>query len=195
MIKLIITNKVTLKKTSTKQWCTFSRLWWLYDLKWQCPFKSAKVIVRHLEGKHKPIYHPLSDIGDHVVVINTQHMAMEGELWRTFKLFHHTGYPGGFSATRAYKVHNEDPTKLIRKIIYSNIKGTLLRRPMMEKLYLYKDENIPDEILKNITGQIPQIMQVPKKLKDFSEEERRSFPKLFDWLTLFSLFLIILFKY
>ena len=34
-------------------------MWWVYDAKWQCPFQSAPVIIRHLQGLHKPIYHPL----------------------------------------------------------------------------------------------------------------------------------------
>jgi len=32
------------------------------------------------------------DVGDHVVVINTRHIAMEGDLWRTFIYYHYTGY-------------------------------------------------------------------------------------------------------
>ena len=31
------------------------------------------------------------DVGDHVVVINTKDIAMQGDYWRTFKYFHHTG--------------------------------------------------------------------------------------------------------
>lgn len=164
-----------------QQWATFSRLWWLYDAKWQSPFQSAKVIAHYLQGKHKPIYHPLSDTGDHVVVINTKEIAMEGDLWRTFKHFHHTGYPGGFSETRAYQVHDKDPTRILYKTVYSNIKGTLLRRPMMQKLHLFADENVPEDILKNITGQIHQVMPVPKQLNEYSKEDREKFPRLFDW--------------
>jgi len=32
------------------------------------------------------------DVGDHVVVINTRHIAMEGELWRKFIYYSYTGY-------------------------------------------------------------------------------------------------------
>jgi len=164
-----------------QQWATFARLWWLYDAKWQSPFQSAKVIVKYLEGRHKPIYHPLSDVGDHVVVINTREIAMEGDLWRTFKHCHHTGYPGGFTATRAYKVHDADPTMVLYKAVYSRMKGTLLRRPRMAKLHLFPDENIPQDILDNVTGQIAQVMPVPKRLDEYSKEERENFPRLFDW--------------
>jgi len=45
---------------SVQQWVTMTRFWWLYDAKWQSPFKSARLIAVYLQGKHKPIYHPLS---------------------------------------------------------------------------------------------------------------------------------------
>ena len=32
------------------------------------------------------------ECGDCVVVINTKHVAMRDEMWRTWKYFHHTGY-------------------------------------------------------------------------------------------------------
>ena len=40
---------------------------------------------------------------------------------------------------------------------------------------------VPDEIMKNVTSQIPQVKPVPKKLSDFTEEERQNFPKVFDY--------------
>lgn len=164
-----------------QQWATFARSWWLYDANWQCPIGSAPLLIKYLSGKHKPIYHPLSDTGDHVVVINTKEIAMEGELWRTFKHFHHTGYPGGFSATRLYKVHDADPTRVLWKQVYSTMKGTLLRRPMMQRLHLFPGEDVPEEILNNISGQLRQLREVPKRLDEYSEEEKKHFPRLFEW--------------
>jgi len=54
----------------------------------------------------------LGDVGDHVVVINTQHIAMPDRFWRAWRHFDHTGYAGGFSSKRAWEVHREDPTKV-----------------------------------------------------------------------------------
>lgn len=64
---------------------------YLYDAKWQNPFHSAKKITRVLEGKHKPIFHPLTDCGDHVVVINSRHIALLGREWQFRVYFHHPG--------------------------------------------------------------------------------------------------------
>ena len=81
-----------------KQWAAFSRTYHLYDAKWQNPFQSAKVVpfvthkiptswfhsyiycqqvvTKFLEGKNKPVYHPLNDTGDHVVIINSKEVKL-----------------------------------------------------------------------------------------------------------------------
>lgn len=65
-------------------------------------------------GLHKPIYHPLNDCGDHVVVINTSEIALPGDEWTKRVYFHHTGYPGGASWTLAWELHKKDPTMVWR---------------------------------------------------------------------------------
>ncbi|XP_014788926.1 39S ribosomal protein L13, mitochondrial [Octopus bimaculoides] len=163
------------------QWATFHRTWWIYDASHQCPFKSAHMLAYVLQGRHKPIYHPLSDIGDHVVVINTKHISMKNELWRTWKYHHHTSYPKGKSITSAWRLHELDPTKIMYKAIYSTLPGNLLRPNMIRRTHLYEEEDVPIEILRNVSDQLRQLQPVPKYLDDYSKEEIESFPKLFDW--------------
>ncbi|XP_052687338.1 39S ribosomal protein L13, mitochondrial-like [Crassostrea angulata] len=163
------------------QWSTMSRIWWLYDAKYQCPFRSARIIAGYLQGQHKPIYHALSDVGDHVVVINSRHIAMREELWRTFTFSYHTGYAKGFSRTPAWRLHSMEPTMMIEKAVYSNMPGFLLRRKYMRRLHIYPDEEVPPEILGNVCDQIQQIQKVPKRLDEYTAEEIQAFPKLFDW--------------
>ncbi|XP_061169090.1 large ribosomal subunit protein uL13m-like [Saccostrea echinata] len=163
------------------QWSTMSRIWWLYDAKYQCPFRSSRLIAGYLQGKHKPIYHALSDVGDHVVVINSRHIALREQLWRTFTFSHHTGYARGFSRTPAWRLHSMEPTMIVEKAVYRTLPGTLLRRKYMRRLHIYPDENVPPEILGNVCDQIPQIQIIPKCLDEYTAEEIQSFPKLFDW--------------
>ncbi len=44
-----------------KQWATFARSWFLIDARMQPPGKIASMCSVRLQGKHKPIYHPLSE--------------------------------------------------------------------------------------------------------------------------------------
>ena len=95
-----------------QQWSAFARNWYVYDAKWQNPFHSAKKITRVLEGRHKPIYHPLNDCGDHVVVINSKDVALIGREWQLRVYFHHVGYPkaygGGPKWIPAWLLHSRD---------------------------------------------------------------------------------------
>lgn len=51
----------------------------------------------------------------------------------------------------------------------------------MARVYLFPDENIPDQIRENICDQIRQVNPVYKKLTDFSSEELAKYPKLIDY--------------
>ncbi|XP_052774871.1 39S ribosomal protein L13, mitochondrial-like [Mya arenaria] len=163
------------------QWGCMSRNWWLYDAKYQCPFRSAEKLCMYLEGRHKPLYHPLSDVGDHVVVINTQHIAMVDDMWRKHHFELDTRFAGGKSRTTSWLLHEADPTKVLYKTVFKAGPKNLLRPNMMKRLHLFPDEHVPDEIMENVSDVIRQIQVVPKTLDSFSEEEVKSFPKLFDW--------------
>ena len=58
-----------------------------------------QVITRYLEGRNKPIYHPFTDCGDHVVVINSKDVSLLGREWQYRVYFHHTGYPSAFKVS------------------------------------------------------------------------------------------------
>lgn len=163
------------------QWATMARTWWLFDAKFQCPYRSAEKLCMYLEGRHKPLYHSASDVGDHVVVFNTKHIAMADDLWRTDRYFHHTRYPGGFSVTSAWRLHEVDPTRVMYKAVFYALPKDLGRPTKMMRLHLYPEEEVPDHIMENVSDVIRQIQVVPKRLENYTPEELENFPKLFDW--------------
>lgn len=69
----------------------------------------------------------------------------------------------------------------MKKAVYTDITSNLLRRTQMERLHIFPGTEIPEEIKKNISGQIRPLRQVPKRLQEYSNEEIKSFPKLFDY--------------
>ncbi|XP_059614399.1 large ribosomal subunit protein uL13m [Phlebotomus argentipes] len=164
-----------------QQWATFARTWHVFDCTWQNPFESAQLLRKYLLGLHKPIYHPMNESGDHVVAINTKEIALPGEEWRKRVYFHHTGYPGGASWTLAWELHEKDPTMIVKKAVYTAMRGNLQRRHTMQRLHLFKDGNIPKDILENISNQIPSPRKVPERLDKMDPETVRTFPKIMDW--------------
>ncbi|XP_066142826.1 large ribosomal subunit protein uL13m [Euwallacea fornicatus] len=164
-----------------QQWATFARVWHIYDATWQNPFDSAEIIKRHLMGLYKPIYHPMNDCGDHVIVINTSEIALPGDEWKRRVYFHHTGYPGGASWTLAWELHKKDPTMIMKKAVYNNMKGNLQRRYTMQRLHLFPDGNVPADLLENISNQIRQLRPVPQRLDHYDEEVVKKCPKIIDY--------------
>ncbi|XP_030745767.1 39S ribosomal protein L13, mitochondrial [Sitophilus oryzae] len=169
----------TLKRV--QQWATFARIWHIYDATWQNPFKSAELLKKFLMGVHKPIYHPMNDCGDHVVIINSADIALPGDEWKKRAYFHHTGYPGGASWTLAWDLHRKDATMILKKAIYNSMDGNLQRRYTMQRLHIFPDANVPKHLLENVSNQIRQLRPVPKRLDKYNLEEVKTFPKLIDY--------------
>lgn len=165
-----------------QQWGTFSRMWHLFDAKWQDPFKSAPLIKKYLMGLYKPIYHPLNDCGDHVIVINSRHIALRGDEWTKRVYFHHTTYHKGASWTLAWELHNLQPTKILEKAVYRSIDGNLQRRHTMQRLHIFPDKDVPPEMMENVSNQIRQLRPVPVRLDHMSPEEVENYPKIITYV-------------
>uniref|UniRef100_A0A672KE12 Large ribosomal subunit protein uL13m n=1 Tax=Sinocyclocheilus grahami TaxID=75366 RepID=A0A672KE12_SINGR len=118
------------------------------------------------------------DIGDHVVVMNTRHIAFSGNKWEQKVYSSHTGYPGSFKQLTAAQMHKKDPTAIIKLAVYGMLPKNLTRRTMMQQLHLFPDDVLPDDILRNLTEELPQPREIPRKLSEYTQEERDAFPML-----------------
>lgn len=48
----------------------------------------------------------------------------------------------------------------------------------MQRLHVFPDENVPQEMLQNVSNQIKQLRPVPVRLDQIPKEEVEQFPKL-----------------
>ncbi|XP_036791473.1 39S ribosomal protein L13, mitochondrial isoform X1 [Oncorhynchus mykiss] len=163
---------------SAQQWATFARSWYLIDARMQPPGKIATMCAIRLQGKHKPIYHALSDVGDHVVVMNSRHIAFSGNKWEQKMYSSHTQYPGGFKQVTATQLHLKDPKAIVKLAVYGMLPRNLSRRTMMQRLHLFPEDDLPEDILLNLTEELPQPREIPRRLNEYSQEEREAFPTL-----------------
>lgn len=113
--------------------------------------------------------------------INTKEIALPGDEWTKRVYFHHTGYPGGASWTLAWELHSKDPMMIMKKAIYRGLGGNLQRRHTMQRLHLYKNEEVPNEILENVTNQIRQSREVPQRLDTIDQSVIDNFPKVMNY--------------
>jgi len=167
-----------------QQWATFARAWHMYDATWQDPIVFCRTIADVLSGKHKPIFHPDNDCGDHVVVVNAAKIAMYSDNWRYCNYYTNNRYPKGKRVTPYYHVHDTDPCLLteryINKAFGRDLQGMWRKRHRKARLHIFPDENIPDDIANNISHMIRQHKIVPKTLGEYTVEEQEAFPKVID---------------
>lgn len=105
--------------------------------------RLASEVATLLTGKHKPIYTPFLDTGDHVIIINARQVVLKGNKADKKNFVHHTRYPGGLRS-QSYRIVMEDkPAKVIEKAVWGMLPKGRLGRKMLKKLRVYKGASHP----------------------------------------------------
>lgn len=130
-------------KTYTARPVDIHRRWLLVDAEGKALGRLATQVATVLKGKHKPIYTPHMDTGDHVVVINAEKIALSGRKPENKKYFHHTMYPGGGTWTNIQTMLEKHPERVIQKAVQGMMPKTKLGRAMLKKLKVYAGAEHP----------------------------------------------------
>ena len=105
--------------------------------------RLATQIADRLRGKYKPEYTPHCDVGDFVIVINAEKIAVTGKK-RTDKLYHrHSGYPGGLRTRTLNDMLERQPEEVIRKAVKGMLPRNRLARQQLRKLKVYAGPEHP----------------------------------------------------
>lgn len=94
------------------------RNWYVIDAADKPLGRVAAKAAYVLRGKHKPTFAPNQEMGDYVVIINADKVAVTGNKANDKMYYHHTGYIGGlkaFNFTKKIERHPEDPLMLAIK--------------------------------------------------------------------------------
>ena len=119
------------------------REWLLIDAKDQVLGRLASRIAQVLRGKHKPIYTPFLDVGDFVVVINAEKIAVTGRKL-TQKIYQrYSGYPGGQRGQTLETVLKTHPDRVLRQAVKGMMPDGPLARRMLRKLKIVAGTNHP----------------------------------------------------
>jgi len=115
-----------------------ARKWYVADAKGQVLGRLATRVATILRGKHKPMYTPHVDGGDHVIVINAEQVVLTGKK-RTDKVYYrHSGYPGGIKARTAEEIlSGAHPERIIEMAVKGMMPKNSLGRSMLKKLKVY----------------------------------------------------------
>src|SRR5271154_2035583 len=116
--------------------------------------KLASHAARLLMGKHKPIYTPFIDTGDHVVVVNAAKGKLTGRKEDQKIYRQHSGYEGGLREERARLLRQRRPERLVEEAVRGMLPKTTLGQAMYRKLKVYAGPDHPH------TAQKPSKLEV-----------------------------------
>jgi large subunit ribosomal protein L13 len=121
------------------------RAWHVIDVSDKVLGRAASQIASILKGKHKPMYTPSMDTGDHVIVINAAKVKVTGTK-SVKKLYHRhslAGFPGGLKTTNYETLQRRHPEDIIINAVQRMLPRSALGRQMMTKLRVYADDKHP----------------------------------------------------
>ena len=112
-----------------------------------------------LRGKHKPTFAPHMDMGDFVIVVNAEKVALSGDKKTSKLAYRHSGFPGGLTATPIGDQLDKDARKVIEKAVWGMLPKNKLGRQIIKKLKVYSGPNHPHQAQKAVPFEITQISQ------------------------------------
>ncbi len=96
-----------------------------------------------LRGKHKPTFAPHMDMGDFVIIVNAEKVALTGAKLEKKMAYRHSGYPGGLTATSYTELLEKHPTRAVEKAVRGMLPKNSLGRAQIKKLKVYAGAEHP----------------------------------------------------
>ena len=116
----------------------YKRNWYVVDAAGVPLGRLASVVASVLKGKTKPEYTPNADVGDFVIVVNTDKVVLTGNKLNKKLRTYHTGYMGGLKQQKYSHFLEENSDKAVQKAVKGMLPKNSLGRAMIKKLKLFK---------------------------------------------------------
>lgn len=136
---------------------TVARAWHIIDAEGQVLGRIATEAARLLQGKHKPVYTPHIDTGDHVVIVNAAKVKLTGRKEEQKLYRYHSGYEGGLREERAKDVRQKNPVRMVEEAVRGMLPKTTLGEAMWRKLKVYAGSEHPH------AAQKPRALKTTKR--------------------------------
>lgn len=141
-------------KTFMPKEAVIERKWWVVDATNIPLGRLASQVANVLRGKNKPTYSTHTDMGDYVIVINSDKVALTGNKLEDKYLRYHTLYPGGDKQIQYKKLMKENSPKAIEHAVKGMLPKNALGRKMYRKLFVYAGDTHKHQ------AQNPQVLNV-----------------------------------
>lgn len=129
------------------------RTWFIVDAKDRVLGRLATKIASLLKGKHKVTYAPHVDMGDGVVVINSEKIKITGKKPQEKLYKNFSGYPGGLRLEKLESLIKRRPHEVLRHAVNGMLPKNKLGRRMIKRLKVC------------VGDKHPHMAQEPKEIK------------------------------
>lgn len=133
--------------------------WYVIDATDVVLGRLAAQVAAILRGKHKPTFAPHMDMGDYVIVINADKVALTGKKLEQKFAYRHSGRPGGLTATSYRELMEKAPERAVEKAIRGMLPHTSLGRKQFKKLHVYAGAEHPHAGQSPVPYEITQVAQ------------------------------------
>jgi large subunit ribosomal protein L13 len=137
-------------RTFTPKESDIQRAWLVIDAEGMRLGRVATEVATLLRGKHKPIWAPNVDVGDHVVVVNASKLDISLRKSTDKLYWRHSGYPGGIKSESLERLMERAPERVVKMAVKGMLPKSRLGRSMIKKLRVYAGPDHPH------SAQLPQ---------------------------------------
>ena len=115
-----------------------------------------------LRGKHKATFAPHMDMGDFVVIINAEKIALSGNKALSKFEHRHSGFPGCLRSTVYGELIEKHPTRAVEKAIKGMLPKNRLGQQVASKLKVYAGPEHPHAAQSPTPYVFTQVSQIAK---------------------------------
>lgn len=119
------------------------RQWHVIDAEGMVLGRVATETSRLLQGKHKAVYTPYIDTGDHVVIVNASRVRLTGRKEEQKLYRYHSGFEGGLRQERAKDLRQKNPVRMVEEAVRGMLPKTKMGEAMWRKLKVYAGADHP----------------------------------------------------
>src|SRR5436305_13739687 len=132
-------------KTYAPKPSDIERRWYVVDADGVVLGRLASEVAKILRGKHKPIFAPHADVGDHVIVVNAKGIRLTGGKETKKIAYRHSGYPGTLTESVYGDLIEKRPRYVVEKAVKGMLPKSRLGGAMVAKLQVYDGPEHPPE--------------------------------------------------
>lgn len=130
------------------------RNWYVIDAAGKPLGRVAAQAALMLHGKHKPIFVPHVDCGDHVIIINCAKAVLTGAKLEKKIYYRHSGYIGNLKAVKAGSLMKSRPERAMMLAVKGMLPHNSTGRTQLTRLRVYAGDNHKHEAQKPIAWEM-----------------------------------------